>query len=60
MPLTSVQQAMHEFKRGELHSGKGGRVVTSRRQAIAIGLSAARRAGKKVPARPRSMRGGRR
>ncbi len=42
-----VERAMHEMKRGELHSGsKSGPVVTSRYQAIAIGLSEARR-GKK-------------
>jgi hypothetical protein len=40
---------MHEFKRGELHSGKGGPVVKSRKQAIAIGLSQARKRGAKVP-----------
>jgi len=48
MPLTSVKQAMDEYKSGSLHSGKGGPVVQSRKQAIAIGLSGARRAGKKV------------
>jgi hypothetical protein len=58
MPLRSVEDAMHEFKHGSLHSGKGGPKVTSRKQAIAIGLSSARRAGKKVPAPPRSIRGG--
>lgn len=41
-----VRRAMHEMKRGELHSGKSGRRVTSRKQAIAIGLSQARRAGR--------------
>lgn len=41
-----VRTAMHEFKRGELHSGsKTGPKVTSRKQAIAIGLSEARKAG---------------
>jgi hypothetical protein len=60
MPLHGVEDAMHEFKRGSLHSGKGGPKVTSRKQAIAIGLNSARRAGKKVPAKPRSMSGGRR
>jgi uncharacterized protein DUF6496 len=44
MPLKTVKQAMHEFKEGDLHSGKGGPKVTSRKQAIAIGLSAQRRA----------------
>jgi hypothetical protein len=46
-----VEKAMHERKRGTLKSGSSGRKVTSRKQAIAIGLSEARRAGKKVPTR---------
>lgn len=46
MPIRDVESAMHEFKMGELHSGKGGPKVTSRKQAIAIGLSAKRRARK--------------
>jgi hypothetical protein len=41
---------MHELKRGKLRSGRSRRKVTSRKQAIAIGLSQARRAGGKVPA----------
>jgi hypothetical protein len=56
MPLTSVKDAMHEFKAGSLHSGKGGPKVTSRKQAIAIGLSSARRAGKKVAPAPSASR----
>ena len=44
-----VKRAMHERKRGTLLSGRSGRKVTSRKQAIAIGLSEARRAGAKVP-----------
>src|SRR5262245_21689844 len=52
-----VERAMHERKRGMLRSGRSGKRVTSRKQAIAIGLSEARRAGAKVP-RPRSRRGG--
>jgi hypothetical protein len=44
-----VEKAMHERKRGTLRSGGSGRKVTSRKQAIAIGLSEARRAGGKVP-----------
>jgi hypothetical protein len=44
-----VKRAMHEMKRGELRSGRSGRKVRSRKQAIAIGLSEARRAGAKVP-----------
>jgi hypothetical protein len=42
---------MHERKRGTLRSGRSGRKVKSRKQAIAIGLSEARRAGGKVPRR---------
>lgn len=44
-----VQRAMHERKRGTLRSGSSGRKVKSRKQAIAIGLSEARREGAKVP-----------
>jgi hypothetical protein len=44
-----VEKAMRERKRGTLRSGGSGRKVTSRKQAIAIGLSEARRAGGKVP-----------
>ena len=44
-----VEKAMHERKRGTLKSGKSGKKVTSRKQAIAIGLSEARKAGAKVP-----------
>jgi hypothetical protein len=44
-----VQRAMHERKLGSLRSGHSGKKVTSRKQAIAIGLSEARRAGAKVP-----------
>ena len=47
-----VERAMHEMKRGKLRSGGSGRKVRSRKQAIAIGLSEARRAGGKVPANP--------
>jgi hypothetical protein len=44
-----VEKAMHERKRGELKSGRSGKKVTSRKQAIAIGLSEARQEGAKVP-----------
>ena len=44
-----VKKAMHERKKGTLKSGKSGKKVTSRKQAIAIGLSQARRKGGKVP-----------
>jgi hypothetical protein len=48
-----VEETMHERKHGELHSGRGGKKVTSRKQAIAIGLSEARREGDKVPPAPK-------
>jgi hypothetical protein len=51
-----VERAMHEMKRGKLRSGRSGRKVTSRKQAIAIGLSEARRAGGKVPRRKRGRK----
>jgi len=44
-----VQRAMHEMKRGTLKSGKSGKKVSTRKQAIAIGLSEARKRGAKVP-----------
>jgi len=44
-----VGRAIHEMKRGKLKSGRSGKKVKSRKQAIAIGLSEARRAGGKVP-----------
>jgi len=47
----TVRQAMHERKHGTLRSGRSGRKVTSRTQAIAIGLSEAREKGQKVPSR---------
>jgi hypothetical protein len=53
-----VERAMHERKHGTLKSGRSGRRVTSRKQAIAIGLSEARDAGAKVPARKRSSTSG--
>jgi len=46
-----VERALRERKRGTLKSGRSGKRVTSRKQAIAIGLSEARRAGGKVPKR---------
>lgn len=46
-----VEKTMHERKEGTLKSGKSGKTVTSRKQAIAIGLSEARKAGAKVPAK---------
>lgn len=48
----SVKEAVHKFKRGELKSGgKSGKAVKNPKQAIAIGLSAARKKGAKVPAK---------
>ena len=46
-----VERAMHKEKRGQLKSGRSGKTVTSRKQAIAIGLSEARKKGAKLPAR---------
>jgi hypothetical protein len=46
---SKVKRAMHERKHGTLRSGGSGKKVTSRKQAIAIGLSEARKAGGKVP-----------
>ena len=45
----SVKRAMHKKKRGKLKSGRSGKTVKSRKQAIAIGLSEARKKGAKVP-----------
>jgi len=45
-----VERSMHEFKEGKLKSGRSGKTVKNPKQAIAIGLSEARRAGGKVPA----------
>jgi Family of unknown function (DUF6496) len=44
-----VKKVMDEMKEGKLKSGRSGKKVTDRKQAIAIGLSEARKAGKKVP-----------
>jgi hypothetical protein len=53
---SKVKKAMHERKRGTLKSGKSGKKVKSRKQAIAIGLSQARKAGAKVPKKKSSSR----
>jgi hypothetical protein len=45
----AVERTMHEFKEGKLKSGKSGNTVTSRKQAVAIGLTKARKQGAKVP-----------
>jgi hypothetical protein len=56
-----VEKAMHEMHQGKLKSGRSGKKVTSRKQAVAIGLSEARERGEKVPrkAASKSTRGGR-
>ncbi len=51
-----VKKAMHEMKRGKLRSGTSGKKVKSRKQAIAIGLSEARRSGGKVPRKKASRK----
>jgi hypothetical protein len=51
-----VEKAMHERKKGTLKSGSSGKKVKSRKQAIAIGLSEARRAGGKVPSKKASKK----
>lgn len=51
-----VGTAIHEMKQGELRSGRTGAKVKSRKQAIAIGLSEARREGKQVPPPPNRTR----
>jgi hypothetical protein len=48
-----VEENLHEMKKGELRSGRSNKKVTSRKQAIAIGLSEARKAGAKVPKPPK-------
>ena len=53
---SKVKRAMHERKHGTLRSGGSGKKVKSRKQAIAIGLSEARREGKKVPKKRKSKR----
>ncbi len=51
-----VKRAMHERKHGTLKSGRSGKKVTSRKQAIAIGLSEARKKGAKVPKKRKSRK----
>jgi hypothetical protein len=51
-----VERAMHEMKHGELKSGRSGKRVTNPKQAIAIGLSEARKSGAKVPKKKTSAR----
>jgi hypothetical protein len=47
----TVKEEMHKFKRGQLKSGKSGKKVKNPRQAVAIGLSEARKKGAKVPSK---------
>lgn len=54
-----VEKAMHERKRGTLKTGRAGKRVRSRKQAIAIGLAQARRAGAKVPRKRGAAKKGR-
>ena len=54
-----VKSAMHRRKKGTLKSGRSGRKVTSKKQAIAIGLSEAREKGAKVPRKRAAKKGGR-
>jgi hypothetical protein len=51
-----VKRAMHEMKSGKLKSGRSGKTVKSRKQAIAIGLSEARKEGSKAPKKAKSTR----
>ena len=53
-----MKRTMREYKHGELKSGRSGKKVKSRKQAIAIGLSEARRAGAKIPKKTGSKRKG--
>ncbi len=55
---SKVKRALHERKQGTLRSGRSGRKVRSRKQAIAIGLSEARRSGAKVPPPPKKKSSG--
>lgn len=55
-----VEKVMHEYKHGKLKSGRSGKKVKNRKQAIAIGLSEARKRGAKVPKKATGSRRGRR
>lgn len=52
----TVKETMKEFKKGKLKSGKSGKPVKNRKQAVAIGLSEARKKGAKVPAKKKSSK----
>lgn len=47
--MKKMGKVMHEYKKGTLHSGKSGKIVKSHKQAVAIGLSEARKRGAKIP-----------
>ncbi|MFL6299532.1 MAG: DUF6496 domain-containing protein [Terriglobales bacterium] len=49
-----ISEVMHEFGEGKLRSGSSGKKITNRKQAVAIGISEARREGDKVPSRKRA------
>ncbi|HYK77388.1 MAG TPA: DUF6496 domain-containing protein [Daejeonella sp.] len=51
-----VKEAMHEMKEGKLKSGSSGKKVTNPKQAVAIGLSEARKEGDKVPSPPKKKK----
>jgi hypothetical protein len=51
-----VEKAVHEMKEGKLKSGHSGKKVTSKKQAVAIGLSEARKAGGKAPKAPKNKK----
>jgi hypothetical protein len=53
---SKVEKVMHEYKVGELHSGKSNKKVTNPKQAIAIALSEARKAGEQVPRKKSSKK----
>jgi len=55
MPFQSIGGEMRRFKAGKLHSGSGGPVVKKRKQAVAIALSEARRAGQHIPVSRKKM-----
>jgi hypothetical protein len=52
----TVKETMREFKKGKLKSGKAGKPVKNRKQAIAIGLSEARKNGAKVPSKKKTSK----
>jgi hypothetical protein len=52
----TVKETMREFKKGKLKSGTSGKAVKNRKQAIAIGLSEARKKGAKVPAKKKTSK----